>query len=232
VKEVLSGQTPEATARASGVCPRTVRKWVARFKAEGAEGLKDRSSRPRRLHRPTPIAIVERVEAMRRQRWTGKQIAAEGGVSPATVSRILNRLGLNRLAALEPAEPVRRYEREHLGELIGQLSGASDLLSQPIRGGRRESRPTDSRSHEDRMRLLTPMSGTISRLLRFSGKPAAPRPLVGREREPPRVTQRNSGGGSFLSVVQSGSPSKTVGGLFRLAAKQARPKPSTVLETI
>ena len=42
----------------------------------------------------------------------------EVGVSPATVSRILRRLGLNKLAALEPAEPVRRYEREHPGELI------------------------------------------------------------------------------------------------------------------
>ena len=118
VIQVLSGQTPEAVARAAGVCPRTVRKWVARYKAEGIEGLKDRSSRPHRLHRPTPIAIVEQVEALRRQRWTGKQIAAEVGVSPATVSRILKRLGLNRLAALEPAEPVRRYERQHPGELI------------------------------------------------------------------------------------------------------------------
>ena len=51
------------------------------------------------------------------QRWTGKQIAAEAGVSPATVSRVLHRLGLNKLSALEP-EPVRRYEREHPGELI------------------------------------------------------------------------------------------------------------------
>jgi hypothetical protein len=40
------------------------------------------------------------------------------GVSPATVSRVLRRLGLNKLSALEPAEPVRRYEREHSGELI------------------------------------------------------------------------------------------------------------------
>ena len=27
-------------------------------------------------------------------------------------------LGLNKLSALEPAEPIRRYEREHPGELI------------------------------------------------------------------------------------------------------------------
>jgi transposase len=112
VREVLSGQTPEAAARAAGVCPRTVRKWVARFEAEGLEGLNDRSSRPHRLRQPTPAAIVERVEALRRQRWTGKQIAAELGISPATVSRILKRLGLNRIAALEPAEPIRRYERQ------------------------------------------------------------------------------------------------------------------------
>jgi hypothetical protein len=39
-------------------------------------------------------------------------------VSAATVNRILRRLGLNRLSALEPAEPVRRSEREHPGELI------------------------------------------------------------------------------------------------------------------
>jgi transposase InsO family protein len=117
-RQIESGQTPEAAARAAGVCPRTARKWWARFRAEGVEGLRDRSSRPKRLNRPTPQPVVERVEALRRQRWTGQQIAAGTGVSPATVSRILKRLGLNRLAALEPAEPVRRYERETPGELI------------------------------------------------------------------------------------------------------------------
>ena len=34
------------------------------------------------------------------------------------MSRILKRLGLNKLSALEPAEPVRRYERKDVGELI------------------------------------------------------------------------------------------------------------------
>ena len=118
VQEVLSGQTPEAAARAAGVCPRTVRKWLARFTSEGLEGLKDRSSRPHRLHRPTPAAVMAKIEALRRQRWTGQQIAAETGVSPATVSRVLKRLGLNRIAALEQQEPVRRYERAQPGELI------------------------------------------------------------------------------------------------------------------
>ena len=55
---------------------------------------------------------------LRRQRYTGAQIAAQAGVSPATVSRILRRRGLNKLSALEPAEPARRYERERPGEII------------------------------------------------------------------------------------------------------------------
>jgi transposase InsO family protein len=118
VGRAASGQTPKALADAVGVCPRTVRKWIRRHDSEGASGLVDRSSRPHRLYRPTPQAIVERIETLRRQRLTGKAIAAETGVSPATVSRILKRLGLNRLKMLEPAEPVRRYERERPGELI------------------------------------------------------------------------------------------------------------------
>jgi len=118
VRQVESGQTPKAVGEAAGVCPRTVRKWVSRYRSEGLAGLRDRSSRPYRLHRPTPQAVVTEVGRLRRQRYTGQQIAAQLRISPATVSRILRRLGLNRLAALEPAEPVRRYEREHPGELI------------------------------------------------------------------------------------------------------------------
>ena len=118
VRQVAGGQTPKAVAQAAGVCPRTVRKWVERYRREDLAGLQDRSSRPHRLYRPTPGAVVERVESLRRQRYTGRQIAAELGISPATVSRILKRLGLNRLQALEPAEPVRRYERARPGELI------------------------------------------------------------------------------------------------------------------
>ena len=118
VRQVENGQTPEAVSETAGVCPRTVRKWVGRYRREGLAGLQDRSSRPHRLRRPTPQTVIEEIERLRRQRWTGKQIAAQVGVSPATVSRVLRRLGLNKLNALEPAEPVRRYERENPGELI------------------------------------------------------------------------------------------------------------------
>ncbi len=128
VRQVESGQTPEAVSETAGVCPRTVRKWVGRYRREGLAGLQDRSSRPHRLRRPTPQTVIEEIERLRRQRWTGKQIAAHVGVSPATVSRVLRRLGLNKLNALEPADPVRRYERENPGELI-QTSRSSAALA-------------------------------------------------------------------------------------------------------
>ena len=115
---LVEGQTPKDVATAFGVCPKTVRKWVDRFLQEGHDGLADRSSRPHTLHRPTPQPIVERIAELRRQRLPGKQIAAMVAVSPATVSRMLTRLCLNNLKALEPAQPIRRYERQHPGELI------------------------------------------------------------------------------------------------------------------
>jgi transposase InsO family protein len=119
VRRVLEeDQSHRAVAEAFGISEKTVSKWVGRFRAEGTAGLADRSSRPRRLRKPTPIHIAEQIEALRRQRFTGKQIAKEAGVSPTTVSRVLRRLGISRLRDLEPAEPARRYERENAGELI------------------------------------------------------------------------------------------------------------------
>jgi transposase InsO family protein len=115
---LIEGQTPQSVATAFGVCPKTARKWVERFQTEREAGLKDRSSRPHRLRKPTPPETITRIATLRRQRWTGEQIAKAVEVSPATVSRILKRLGLHKLKALEPLEPVRRYERENPGELI------------------------------------------------------------------------------------------------------------------
>jgi transposase InsO family protein len=112
------GLTQAAAARQFNTTSKTVDKWVERFRAEGMDGLQDRSSKPLSSPGQTPPATCAAVEALRRQRYIGRQIAAELGISPATVSRILRRRGLNKLSALEPAEPVRRYEREHPGEII------------------------------------------------------------------------------------------------------------------
>lgn len=111
-------EAPRAVALALGVSERTVAKWLARYRAEGSAGLADRSSRPHAMPGATPGDVIEKVIALRRQRITGRQIAKTLGLSPATVSRVLRKARLSRMRDLEPPEPVRRYERDHPGELV------------------------------------------------------------------------------------------------------------------
>ena len=145
VARVLDDQLPVSlVAVAAGVCPRTVRKWVARYQAEGPDGLADRSSRPHRQPRATPKHTVARITALRLQRQPGIQIARTVGVSPATVSRVLRRAGLHRLDALEPAPPVHRYERERPGELLHLDVKKLARFQQPghrVTGNRRQCTP-------------------------------------------------------------------------------------------
>ena len=58
------------------------------------------------------------IEALRRLRMTGPQIAEKLSMPLSTVSSVLKRIGLNRLSKLEPPEPPNRYCRRHPGELI------------------------------------------------------------------------------------------------------------------
>jgi transposase InsO family protein len=85
--------------------------------------------------------LVSQVEQLRRQRWTGQRIAASLGLSPATVSRILRRLHLNRWRDLQPVPPLVRYEYPHPGDLlhldIKQL-GRIGCVGHRIHGDRRQ----------------------------------------------------------------------------------------------
>ncbi len=110
--------TLKQAAACFSVSAKTAAKWVRRFREEGVEGLRDRTSRPHRLRRPTAIELVQRVEQLRRQRWTGLRIAQQTGLSRATVSRILRRLKLSRVRDLEPKVPVQRYEHARPGDLL------------------------------------------------------------------------------------------------------------------
>lgn len=143
---VDDGLSRAEAARRYNTTAKTVAKWVERYRKEGVKGLRDRSSRPHCSPSQTPQATCAAVEALRRQRHTGEQIAKQLTISPATVSRILRRLGLNRLSALEPAEPVRRYEREKPGELIHidiKKLGKFDQIGHRITGDR--TRQSNSR---------------------------------------------------------------------------------------
>ena len=116
---VIDGRLSTAQAcEAFGVSAKVVTKWVERFKAEGRAGMMDRSSRPHRLRKPTAQTVVQRIIELRRQRLTGKHIALEVSVSPATVSRVLKRAGLSRLKDLEPKLPERRYQYKAAGDMI------------------------------------------------------------------------------------------------------------------
>ena len=118
VRRILDLQQPAATvAAAFSVSTRTVFKWLARFRAEGAEGLRDRSSRPKCSPRTTHPLRVARVLALRRRKLPGFQIARAAKLSKASVSRFIHRHAA-RLLALSPPPPVLRYEREQPGELL------------------------------------------------------------------------------------------------------------------
>ena len=136
---IEGGRSKAHVARTYGVSGKIVARWVERFKAEGRAGMADRSSRPRYSPSATDQAVADRIVALRRQRWTGQHIALEAGVSPATVSRVLKRAGLSRLKDLEPAEPVKRYERDHPGEMIHidiKKLGRFDRVGHRITGDR------------------------------------------------------------------------------------------------
>src|SRR3569623_2355876 len=93
---VIERQSPMSVATDMGVSTNTVRKRVGRYQAEGDAGLEDRSSRPHRLRRPPPPTTVERIEDLRRQRWTGKRIALATGVSPVLESCVHQRHGISK----------------------------------------------------------------------------------------------------------------------------------------
>ncbi len=118
-KSVMEGRLSLREAAAErGLSRQSAGKWVRRYREAGVEGLQDRSSRPRRSPRSTSKELIQRVEQLRRERWTGVRIAQATGLSRATVSRILVRLKLNKAKMLEPQVPVVRYERHAPGELL------------------------------------------------------------------------------------------------------------------
>lgn len=117
VERIEAGMPVRHAALASGVSERTAHRWLGRYRG-GDRQLQDRSSAPR--HCPSRLAAeqIARVEQLRRERLTGPAIARRLGMALSTVGLILRRLGLNRLALLEPRPVAIRYERQRPGELI------------------------------------------------------------------------------------------------------------------
>jgi transposase InsO family protein len=117
---IEQGWTAAAAAESLGVSRATAHKWVRRFRDEGPDGLKDRTSAPH--HRPTalPRREVERIVRARRRRKVGPhRLGPELGHPRSTVYAVLRRHGLSRLDHLDrPTAVAVRYERERPGELV------------------------------------------------------------------------------------------------------------------
>ncbi|WP_280151833.1 IS481 family transposase [Piscinibacter sp. XHJ-5] len=112
------GLSPSQAGALHGVSAVTARKWLARYLADGPQGLLDRSSRPAKSPRAIEPRVALAIVELRRKLFLQGTIASYMGVSKATVSRVLRRAGLSRLSDLQPVEPVQRYEREAPGELL------------------------------------------------------------------------------------------------------------------
>ena len=146
VDRLAAGWSLMEAAAAAGVSERTARKWRDRYRAEGPDGLLDRSSAPRSVPARTPDERIAAIAALRRLRFTGAEIAELLGMALSTVSGILTRIGMGRLGRLG-LEPAQRYERERPGELVhvdvkklGRIQGGA---GKRVRGGlRKHYQPT------------------------------------------------------------------------------------------
>jgi transposase InsO family protein len=106
-----------AAAAAISASRQIVYRWLRRFKAEGAAGLTERSSRP--LRSPTRLAagLVATLAALRALGHSLNAIVQQLRLVRSTVWRWLLRLGLNRRPRPSRA-PVLRYEAAAPGALV------------------------------------------------------------------------------------------------------------------
>jgi transposase InsO family protein len=118
---VDEGWTYAAAAKMFMVAARTAKKWADRFRAEGAAGMIDRSSRPHSSPSKTSPQVMRRIVKLRwRKRLGPVQIAGRLAVPASTVHAVLTRCRINRLSHIDrvTGEPLRRYEYDYPGSLI------------------------------------------------------------------------------------------------------------------
>jgi transposase InsO family protein len=129
VERVVGFGRPVAhVAKELGVSRQCAHRWIRRYRCEGDRGLHDRSARPHRSPSRTSAELEARVLQVRREQRRGQDwIGGELGISPRTVSAILLRHHVPRLADCDPLtgeliraarQTAHRYERAHPGELV------------------------------------------------------------------------------------------------------------------
>ena len=122
VARVNAGWPAAHVAEQLGISRATAYKWVRRYRAEGVDGLLDRSSRPHRSPRRTAEALEAEILAARATwRYGPDRLGPMLGLPPSTVHRVLHRRGFSRLRDADrvTAAPVR-YVACHPGALLHQ----------------------------------------------------------------------------------------------------------------
>jgi transposase InsO family protein len=124
----MAGHRPGEVAKQLGISRQTVAKWVRRWRAEGENGLTDRSSRPHRVARLTGPETTAAIVAARVAEHAGPvRLAAVLGLPASTIGAVIRRAGLPRLADVDRLtgellrgrrHSERRYEHPHPGDLL------------------------------------------------------------------------------------------------------------------
>lgn len=99
----------------------TASRWARRYRAAGAAGMADRSSRPHRSPAQTPTRTERRIIKVRViRRWGPHRIGYLLGLHPSTVHRVLTRYGLAKLRWLDrpTGRVIRRIESAACGDLV------------------------------------------------------------------------------------------------------------------
>ncbi len=120
-ERIESGRPVAHVAAEMGISRQTAYRWWRRYLEQGAAGLVDRPSRPRR----TPTRTNRRVERKicnlrRRTKFGPARIGPRARCAALDGVRGAARHGLHRLAWLDrpTGEPIRRYERAAPGDLV------------------------------------------------------------------------------------------------------------------
>jgi transposase InsO family protein len=121
VHRIEDGWTVAAAAESMNISRQCAHKWWRRYREEGLEGLRDRSSRPLSCPHQTPARVERRIVALRQSRRLGPaRLAGIVGVPSSTVHRVLVRHGVNRLRWMDrpTGRVIRRIDTSRCGELV------------------------------------------------------------------------------------------------------------------
>ena len=126
--EEVSGNAA-MTCRYFGITRQTYYNWLRRYEAEGVDGLRDRSRRPRTSPNATRAEVVEKILHLRTAYHFGPEKIAmylkryhDVTISKSGVWRILHRLDLGRLPASQRYKRHdrrwKRYEKQRPGHQV------------------------------------------------------------------------------------------------------------------